>query len=236
MRVIGILAKWVLILCIPFLLLSAGIACTLNSAWLYKYGFDKYDVSATTGLADTELDKVATELIGYFNSSEEYIEITVIKDGKPFILFNQREITHLKDVKGLIWLDYRILLGTLIYALVYAGICLFWHKRKSWRNLAWGVVGGSSLTLVLMLALGLGMLFDFDQLFLQFHFLSFANDLWQLDPANDYLIMLVTQGFQYDVALLWVVGTAGAAFVMGGVSGGFLFFSRKSLHFQQQMS
>jgi integral membrane protein (TIGR01906 family) len=236
LRVLGITAKWVFILCIPLLLLSASIASTLNGAWLYRYGFDKYNVSATTGLADSELKKVATGLISYFNSSEEYIDLTVIKDGKPFVLFNQREISHLKDVKGLIWLDYWILLGTLIYTLGYAGISLFWHKRRYWRHLAWGVVGGSSLTLVLMLALGLGMLFDFDQLFLRFHLLSFANDLWQLNPASDYLMMLIPQGFQYDVALLWVLGTVGAAVVIGGVTGGYLLITRKNLHFQQKLS
>ncbi len=236
MKIPGIVAKWVFILCIPFLLLSASIACTLNSAWLYQYGFDKYDVSTTTGLADSELEKIANGLIGYFNSGDEYIDITVIKDGKPFVLLNQREIVHLKDVKSLIWLDYWILIGTLLYALGYIGLSLFWRRRRYWRQLAWGVVGGSSLTLVLMLALGLGMLFDIDQLFLQFHLLSFANEFWQLDPSRDYLMMLIPQSFQYDVAFFWVLGTAGAASVLGGMAGGYLIITRKNLHFQKQMS
>jgi len=226
LKFLAITAKWVFILCLPILLLTASIACTLNSAWLYKYGFDKYDVSSTTGLADSELEKVAVGLIGYFNSGEEYIDLTVIKNDKPFVLFNQREIIHLKDVKGLVWLDYWVLLGTLIYALVYGGVSLFWHKRQYWRRLAWGVVSGSGITLALMLALGLGMLLGFDQLFLQFHLLSFANDLWQLDPTSDYLMMLVPESFQYDVALLWTLGTAVGAMVLGGVAGGYLLFTR----------
>ena len=41
-----------------------------------------------------------------------------------------------------------VLLGTLIYALVYAGVRLFWRKDR--RQLAWGLVGGSGLTLALM--------------------------------------------------------------------------------------
>ena len=64
-------------------------------------------------------------------------------------------------------LVYRVLLGTLIYALVYVGLSLFLWKDR--RRLAWGLVGGGGLTLVLMLALGLGALFDFDWLFWQFH-------------------------------------------------------------------
>jgi integral membrane protein (TIGR01906 family) len=226
LKFLAITAKWVFMLCLPLLLLTVSIGWAANSLWLYKYGFHKYDVSSTTGLDNAELENVATGLISYFNSGEEYINFTVLKDGRPFVLFNQREVTHLKDVKGLIWLDYRVLLGTLIYALGYAGVSLFWHKRQYWRRLAWGVVGGSSVTLALMLALGLGTLFNFDRLFLQFHLLSFANDFWQLDPTRDYLIMLFPQGFFYDAALFCALTTAVGAMVFGGLAGGYLLLTR----------
>jgi len=222
LRILGITAKWLFILCLPILLLSASIGGAANSLWLYEYGFDKYNVSHTTGLAETELEKAATGLISYFNSDEEYISLTVTKDGKPFELFNEREVAHLKDVKGLIWLDYWLLLGTLVYVLGYAGLSLFWRRKRYWRQLAWAVVGGSSVTLALMLALGIGSLLNFDQLFLQFHLLSFANELWMLDPTRDYLLMLFPRGFWYDAAIFCVLATAGLAIVLGGVSGLFL--------------
>jgi len=229
MKALGITAKWVFMLCLPFLLFTASLACTINSLWLYNYGFEKYGVSQATGLEDTELEKAASGLIGYFNSDEEYISLTVIKDGQPFELFNYREIVHLKDVKRLIWLDYRVLLGTLLYMLAYAGVCLFWRRPKYWRRLARGVVGGSALTLGLMLALGLVSLFAFDWLYWQFHVISFTgNDFWVLDPTKDYLLMLV-QGVQYDAVILIFVATATGAVVLGGVSGLWLRFSRKQL-------
>ncbi|MFC2002920.1 TIGR01906 family membrane protein [Chloroflexota bacterium] len=226
--IFSIAAKWVFILCLPVLLLTASISWAINSLWLYKYGFEKYDVSRTTGLAPSELEKAAIGLISYFNSDEEYISLTVLKDGKPLVLFNQREVIHLKDVKGLIWLDYRVLLGTLIYILAYAGVCLFWQRKKYWRRLARTVVGGSGITLALMLLLGLGALLNFDQLFWQFHLISFANELWQLDPARDYLIMLFPQGFWYDATLFCALGTVFGAVVLGGVGGGYLLSSRGS--------
>jgi len=226
LRILGIAAKWLFILCLPILLLTASIGWAANSLWLYKYGFDKYDVSQTTGLAEVELEKVATGLISYFNSDEEYISLTVVKDDEPFELFNQREVAHLRDVKGLIWLDYWVLLGTLIYTLVYAGVSLFWRRRRYWRRLAWGVVGGGGITLFLMLALGLGALLNFDQLFLQFHLISFANELWQLDPTRDYLIMLFPQGFWYDATVFCALTTVVGAVVLGGVSGGYLLLTR----------
>ena len=228
MRILGIAAKWLFMLCLPILLLSASIGWAVNSLWLYEYGFRKYDVNLTTGLAEVEMEKAANGLISYFNSDEEYISLTIIKDGEPFKLFNQREVAHLKDVKGLIWLDYRLLLATLVYALGYAGVSLFWRGKRYWHRLAWGVVGGGGITLALMLALGLGTLLNFDQLFLQLHIISFTNELWQLDPAKDYLIMLFPQGFWFDATVFCAVVTAGLAIILGGVAGGgYLLFTRE---------
>ncbi len=221
-----IAAKWLFIVCLPVLLLTASVSGAVNSLWLYQYGFDKYGVSQTTGLAKSELDEAATSLINYFNSDEETISITVMKDGKPFTLFSEREVAHLRDVKGLIWLVYWVLLGTVVYALGYVGLNLFlWQDR---RRLARGLVGGSCLTLVLMLALGLGTLLDFDQLFWQFHIISFANDFWLLDPTRDYLIMLFPQGFWYDAFLFCALAAAVGAVILGGVGGWYLLSRRTS--------
>ncbi len=212
--------------CLPMLLVTATIAFEFNSLWLYKNGFEKYNVSQTTGLSEVELEKAARGLINYFNSDEEYISLTVIKDGKPFELFNQREVAHLKDVKGLVRLDYRLLLGAAIYVGAYAGICLFWRRRR--RRLAWGVVGGSSIALGMMLALGIGSTVQgFGQLYTQFHFLAFTNEFWMLDPTKDYLIMLVPDGFQYDMAMLFAKIVIGIAVTLGGVAGGYLWTMRR---------
>ncbi|MFC2010807.1 TIGR01906 family membrane protein [Chloroflexota bacterium] len=226
MRILATGTKWVFRLCLPILLLTTSIAWAVNSHWLYNYGFAKYEIGQSTGLAETELGKAARGLISYFNSSEEYISVTITKDDQPFELFNHREVIHLRDVKGLVWLDYRVLLGALTYASGYAGISFLWRRKRYWRRLAWGVVSGSSLALALMLALGSGTLLGFDRLFLQFHLLSFDNEFWQLDPTRDYLIMLFPQGFWYDATLFVALGTVGMAVMLGGVAGGYLLFTR----------
>jgi len=226
LKVLGTAAKWLFILCLPILLLTASLGWAMNSLWLYKYGFQKYGVSQTTGLAEAELDRAATGLITYFNSDEEHISLSVIKDDRQFQLFNEKEVIHLRDVKGLVRLDYWVLLGTLVYVLGYAGLCLIWRKHRYWQHLVWGVVSGSGTTLALMLALGLGTMLSFDQLFLQFHLLSFTNKLWQLDPSKDYLIMLFPQGFFYDAAMFCALTTAGLAIILGGIAGSYLLFAK----------
>ena len=220
MKILATIAKWLFILCLPALLITATIRTEFGSLWLYKHGFEKYNVSQTTGLSETELTKAARGLINYyFHSDEEFISLEVLKDGEPYELFNQREIAHLKDVKALVQLNSRLLIGTAIYIGVYAGMCLFWRKRKYWRNLAWGTAFGSSLTLGMIVALGVGaMVGSFDRLFLQFHFLAFTNKLWMLDPTRDYLIMLFPEGFWFDAATLFGQIVAGVAGTLLAVS------------------
>lgn len=214
------IAKWVLIISLPALLLTASIAWTVNSLWVYQSGFERHNISLNTNLTDLELQVVARGLIRYFNSSEEYINLTIKKNSQSFQLLNEKEVEHLRDVKELIRLDYKVLLWTFIYALSYIGISFFWKKDR--YRLAQGVFIGSVLTFLLAAALWIGTLSDFDHMFLQFHFISFTNDLWMLDPTKDYLIMLFPRDFWYEAALLCGGVTAGLAIILGGLSCGYL--------------
>ncbi len=228
MRVLGNIAKWLFIFSLPALLISAAVNFEFNSLWLYRNGFEKYNVSEATGLDEAELEKAAAGLIGYFNSGDEYISLTVVKDGEPLELFNQREVAHLKDVKALVQLNLRLLVGTAAYVGVYAGISLFWRRKRYRRQLAWSTVIGSSIALGMIIALGAGsVLLDFSQLFTRFHFLAFTNDLWMLNPATDYLIMLFPEGFWYDSAVLMGQITAAAAGTLCGVGGIYLKRTKK---------
>jgi len=223
LRVLGNIAKWLFIFSLPALLISAAVNFEFNSLWLYRNGFEKYNVSEATGLDKAELEKVAGGLIDYFNSRDEYISLTVVKDGEPLELFNQREVAHLKDVKALMQLNHRLLLGTAVYVGVYAGISLFWRRKRYRRQLAWATVIGSSIALGMIIALGAGsMLLDFNELFTRFHLVAFTNELWMLDPATDYLIMLFPEGFWYDSAVLLGQITAAAAGILCGIGGLYL--------------
>ena len=226
MKIVSPITRWLFVLAMPLLLITASIGWAVNSQWLYEYGFEKYNISQTTGLAETELEKAASGLISYFNSGEDAISLTVIKDGQPFTLFNEREVAHLRDVKGLIRLDYWVLLGTGIYVLAYAGISL--SRRKNRGRLAWGLAGGGGITLGLILFLGLAAMMDFNQFFYQFHLISFANDLWLLDPTKDYLIMLFPQGFWRDAAMIIALVATGLALVLAGTAGGYLIAKSKA--------
>ena len=231
MKALNVIAKWLFVLCVPLLLLSASIGWAANSLWLYEYGFQKYDISRVTGLENTELEKAARGLVSYFNSGEEPLSVTVEKDGQPFTLFNEREVAHMKDVKGLFRLDYAIFFGALVYVLGYGVVSLLWRRppsfRKDWRQLAKLTLIGSGATLGIMLALWLGSLVNFEGLFRLFHLLSFSNDFWQLDPSRDYLVMLFPGGFWYDATLFIALAATGMSVILGGLAWAHLRYNKK---------
>jgi len=229
LKIITVITKWIFVLCLPVLLLSASLGGAANSLWLYEYGAEKYGVghrldNAGLQLTDSELESIYAGLINYYNSGDEYIDLTVIKHGKPAKLFTPEEVIHFKDVKGLIRLDYWLLLGTLIYSGAYVGISFFWRKRKYWQQLAWILVGGSCLTLSLMLALALGTVFGFGQLFLQFHFLFFSNEYWS---AEGYMRLLFPEPFFFETTLFCALATVAGALVLGGAGVWYLLSTRK---------
>jgi integral membrane protein (TIGR01906 family) len=65
------------------------------------------------------------------------------------------------------------------------------------RSLRWSAIG----TGVFLVVFGLTAAIDFGWLFTQFHFLSFANDLWLLDPSSDFLIIMFPQRFFFEATL-----------------------------------
>ena len=194
------------------LLLTTDLRLAANDIRLYEYGFNKYEVSAATGLDNEELLSVADQMVTYFNSAEEFLDID---------LFNQREVTHLKDVKGLLQLAYRLQLASLAYIVVYIVINFVLRRGAFWRGLARRLIWGSGATIALLAVLGLWAVTDFDSLFLLFHLVSFSNELWQLSPGDNLLLMF-PQGFFNDGALFVAAAAIGEAIIIGGIAWGVL--------------
>jgi integral membrane protein (TIGR01906 family) len=225
LKITEIIAKCIFIICLPVLLLSVSLAWGFNSTWLFDYGFQKYNVSQTTGLPNAELTKIGGSWVKYINSNEEYWHVTITSKGQTFELFTPEEQVHFKDVKQLIWLDYRILLITLVIALSYFLTSIFWRRGKYWRQLARSIIWGSGLAILVIVILGVASVFDFDQLFLQLHFLAFTNQYWS---AEGYMLLLFPGGFWYDAALTCIGFMAGLALVLGILGAVYLRITRSN--------
>ena len=207
-RAILRLAAGLFIICIPLFLLSSHLTWAVNSIGLYQYGFDRYDVSQDTGLSDGQLREIGLGLIHYFNSGQAGAELE---------LFNEREMTHLQDVRGLIQANYRLQGATLGYMLAFVIAGLAWQRRRVSlfaRLLARASLGGSLLTLASLIVLGIAYAASFGWLFECFHRLFFSGDSWIL---SGYLPRIFPEAFFADAALFIAAAIALESLVLGSI-------------------
>ena len=195
------LAGVLFVIAVPALLIAGSVAWAVNDAGLYARGFAKYDIAQRTGITEADLNRVGAELRQYFNSNVEPLSVRAAVYGMEREMFNRREVAHMRDVKGLVQGTYWVALlsGLLILAVAGAGFA-----RRRWAyadTLARLLRDGGLLTLALVALVGIFALVGFDALFLLFHRISFANDLWQLNPRTDYLLLMFPIGFWFDATL-----------------------------------
>lgn len=222
MRILSAFAMGLFILCLPIFLLTSNLRWAVNEVRLYQYGFNKFQVSQDTGIGEEELLKAAQGLIHYFNSKEEPIQIQVLtEEGEELELFTEREVLHLKEVKGLIGLCYHLQEATFGYLAAFAVAGFIWQRRRFLPRLAKLASGAGALSVALLILLGIGALVNFEGLFLGFHRLLFGGDSWMLDPS-DYLIRMFPPGFFYDATLFIAGAILFEALVIGGIGGFFL--------------
>ena len=214
------------IVAVPLFLVTASVTWAFNSPGLYENGFEKYQISLTSGITSADLRQVGAELRGYFNSNDEPLDIRTRILGTERELFNPTEIAHMRDVKRLVWGVYVLgaVSGVYLLVLVIAG---FARRRKGFvETLAPRLLWGGVLTLVLLVAFGLLAATGFDTLFLRFHQFSFANDFWQLDPRTDYLVRLFPQDFWFDATMSVALWAITGALILTAAGGGYLLYQR----------
>ncbi len=229
MKIIIRFAQIIFIICLPLLVFTGSVAWAVNSTWLYTSGFEKYNVQQTLAqnglpLTQNDLDNIARDFVHYFNSREEFIHLTVQINRQAVELFNEEEITHFKDVKGLFRFDYAVLLGAFIYCLIFAAGCIFWRRGKYHAFLARSAIIGSGVSLGIMLIILIAILLDFDSLFYQFHLISFTNEFWS---AEGNMLLLFPGGFWYDIFTYGALFAVALALIPGIAGGIYLPYFRR---------
>ena len=203
---------------IPVLLVTTNVRWAANEARLYHYSFDKYDAEAATGISRSELDRAADKLVRYFNNDDETIRIFVQEDDRRVPLFNERETSHLTDVKDLFRTVFRVQEASLAFALVFVVTVFIWAVEAPLRILARILLQASLFTLGLLALFAVLALVGFDELFLRFHLVAFTNDLWKLNPNTDHLIQMFPRGFWFDATMLVAGLTAVEAVLLASLS------------------
>lgn len=194
------------VLLLPLLLISTSLRGLVTDRELMLRGFRDNQVALTTGLDDAQLERIADLFVAYFQGPPGPIQMQVTAFGQSRPLFNDREVTHMEDVQALIQWFLRmqiVVAGVAVIRLVF----VFAFDRSPLpfgRELLWS----AGLLVALVALVGVLSFIDFTELWTRFHQIAFRNDLWQLDPSSDYLIMLFPEPFWYTATIRMATSVA----------------------------
>ncbi len=147
-------------------------------------------------------------------------------DGREQDFFNGQDRFHMGEVKELFLGGLR-LRGYLLAAAVLILLLLIVWKTDMGRVLPRAYLislgGFGALTVIL------GSLFasNFNKYFTIFHEIFFDNDLWIFDPAEDYMIRMLPEGFFYDFVIRIGIFFAGGLIVLGILAGGLIGLTKR---------
>lgn len=166
--------KRLLFILIPFLIILFSF-----NFLIYDYNF--YSETFDNNLNESFVKENTLNLFDYFQGKGELNNN-----------FNEKEKLHLEDVKVLInkfLFIFYILSFIFIFSLIYL------LYKKDFKTISFNFITGGCLTLLIILIF---YLFDFSNLFYNFHLLMFSNDLWLLNPETDLLINIFTESFFFN--------------------------------------
>lgn len=220
--------------CLPIYLL--GIVCALClmviflitsveavAYWTpgyYEQEYTKYDVlDDLPEMTMDDLLDVTHEMMAFLRGNRDDLHVYSNIGGEYREFFNEREIAHMTDVRGLFiaGLGLRgICLAIVIVS--FAGLAVWERRGKDkgraallQQTLPGALCAGTGAFFAIVLLLAALISTDFTKYFIIFHKIFFRNDLWILDPSTDLLINIVPEPFFMDTA-------ARIALVFGGMT------------------
>ena len=174
----------------------------------YEREYEKYNVTESLDMEMEDVMDVTEKMMDYLIGERPELSVITEVEGQTQDFFNEQDQLHMADVKNLflggLSLRWWLLGGAAVL------IILLVILKGDWKRIlpkAYFIALG--IFLALTVVLGLLIASDFTKYFTIFHEIFFTNDLWLFDPATDYMIRMLPEGFFYDMVMrigAWFVG------------------------------
>jgi integral membrane protein (TIGR01906 family) len=199
MKALSFLSRLLLIIAVPIFIIISSIRILVNPLYPQfeyntpnfpadPYGFTKADRLMYAGIS---LDYLLN------NSDITFFDQYKLADGSP--MYNERELSHMQDVKTLIQNAF-LAWGIIGIGLVLIGVIS--RQTKQLRPYFSALSSGGWTTLVIIGLILVGVVVSFNGLFTDFHRIFFTGDTW-LFYYSDTLIRLFPMQFWQD-AFIWM--------------------------------
>lgn len=183
------LIKIILIISISLSVLVISIERNTYNKKYYLNSYEKYNIVKDTNRTMEDLEGITEQLINYLKDKGG-VELL-----KPH--YNEREILHMEDVKGLFNMARTI---KYIGLLISGFTIIYFFKKGEYKFLQKTLTIGLFSNHIIFLLITMLAMTDFNKYFTYFHEIFFTNDLWLLDPRTDLLIQMLPEDFFITMA------------------------------------
>ncbi len=210
MKTINNLGSWFFTITLPFVLIMLAVRILFTPLFLtFEYNFPGFPAD-TYGFSQEERMHWAKESMQYLFDRSDESSLTDLRFEDGSTIYNEREISHMLDVKVLLLKSidvFNVLL--IIYAVFIIVATKTSEKYKLWN----GFYRGGWFTVGLIAIILAGIAVSFNQLFTLFHKLFFTGDTW-LFYYSDTLIRLFPMRLWQDAFIFMGIITLGLAILL----------------------
>lgn len=212
-NILAVFAMFLLV--IGILITSFQIAIYGDAEYrFYQKEYEKYKVTESLDMTIEDVMDVTEYMMDYLIGREAELSIVTNVDGREQDFFNEQDRLHMEDVKHLFLGGLRMRTIVLVLAVILLGIVLQPKLKGKQKNeikalllRAYSIAVG--VFFFVLAVFGIAFTVDFTACFTIFHKIFFTNDLWIFDPAADYMIRMLPEGFFADMVLRIVLIFAG---------------------------
>lgn len=163
----------------------------------YEREYKKYQVADSLNMTMDNIMDVTDQMMAYLIGNKAELSVITDVDGETQDFFNEQDRFHMGEVKELFLGGLKIR-NIMLVAVLLILILLAARKADMIKLLPRAYFVTLGITGVITIVLGVLFASDFDKYFRIFHEIFFDNDQWMFDPATDYMIRMLPEGFFYD--------------------------------------
>ncbi|HHY75190.1 MAG TPA: TIGR01906 family membrane protein [Firmicutes bacterium] len=210
-RWVAVVLSAALALCLLLANSLLSVHASATNIRLYRDLWVRLGVAEDTGMSMEDLTAAGEKLVDYLTGKSVSPQILTRINGEERLLYNDKELLHLEDVRGLFLsgLTAEWLATVASFALAFLLIKSGKHKEASVAMYA-----SSILTVIILALAGMAASSDFTLFWDRFHRVTFDNDLWLLDPGKDWLIRMFPEPFFYAVVRRVAIHAAAGALTL----------------------
>lgn len=209
------------------LLTSFQVAIYGDSQYrFYEREYKKYQVADSLNMTMDNIMDVTDQMMAYLIGNKAELSVITDVDGETQDFFNEQDRFHMGEVKDLFLGGLKIR-NIMLVAVLLILILLAARKADLIKLLPRAYFVTLGITGVITVVLGGLFASDFDKYFRIFHEIFFDNDQWMFDPATDYMIRMLPEGFFYDFVFRIGGFFVGSLAVLGVVSAVCIFIEKR---------